>query len=542
MGTRGSRTLLLAAAAAATVAVGSADAVRISAIRVLAPPKGILTKPADGSAFTHRISFTDSNNPARSQLSATIGWGDGNVTAGTIGGPSGGVYTVSGTHTWVDEGPENVVVTIVDSSTSPATTAQSWTTYTVAEGDLALVAVPASIAEGQETTEVLLQWTDGGGTESDNPYTAFVDWSDGTEEIATVTGGPGGYAVSVPGSSHFYGDEGKPTAIVTVNESGVQQSPLFVAKVPITVTEGDIVSNPTLNVSAATEGAAVPAGTTVATFTDSNVDNVASDFAATVKWGDGTSSAGAIVYSFGTISVVTSTDHTYADEGEYSASVALREDNRTTPLATATGQIAVSEADSLRAQPKTFNPVEGAAFTGTAATFTDSFAGAKPTDFTATIDWGDGSANNVQLGGGNGTFSAKGTHTYAEEGAYEVAVTIVDDAPGSAFATAISSAIVADAPLRGTGKALAERVGVSFTAPVASFTDADPNGTRTDYSATIAWGDGASSAGTVKANATGGFDVIGTHKYAKAGAFNPKLTIQDAGGSSASPTATVTVT
>jgi hypothetical protein len=45
---------------------------------------------------------------------------------------------------------------------------------------------------------------------------------------------------------------------------------------------------------------------------------------------------------------------------------------------------------------------------------------------------------------------------------------------------------------------------------VATFTDADANGTVADYSAVIKWGDGTSTTGTVAASG-GGFTVSGSH-------------------------------
>jgi hypothetical protein len=54
---------------------------------------------------------------------------------------------------------------------------------------------------------------------------------------------------------------------------------------------------------------------------------------------------------------------------------------------------------------------------------------------------------------------------------------------------------------------------------------ADPGGTAGDYTATIVWGDGATSAGTVAANGQGGFNVWGSYTFgnlygAAAGANN----------------------
>ena len=52
-----------------------------------------------------------------------------------------------------------------------------------------------------------------------------------------------------------------------------------------------------------------------------------------------------------------------------------------------------------------------------------------------------------------------------------------------------------------TGITINATAGTPFTAKVASFTDADPNGQVSDYSVVIDWGDGTSSAGGVTPNA-----------------------------------------
>ena len=53
---------------------------------------------------------------------------------------------------------------------------------------------------------------------------------------------------------------------------------------------------------------------------------------------------------------------------------------------------------------------------------------------------------------------------------------------------------------------------------VATFTDANPNATVSDFTATITWGDGSTSAGTVVATGNG-FAVNGAHTYADEGSY-----------------------
>ncbi len=97
-----------------------------------------------------------------------------------------------------------------------------------------------------------------------------------------------------------------------------------------------------------------------------------------------------------------------------------------------------------------------------------------------------------------------------------------------------------DAPLTATpADDLQEVVNQRFTERLASFTDADRGATVADFSATVDWGDHSSSPAdgqtvTIVANASGGFDVIGTHIYKAKRSFSITVTILDRGGASTS--------
>jgi predicted outer membrane repeat protein len=81
--------------------------------------------------------------------------------------------------------------------------------------------------------------------------------------------------------------------------------------------------------------------------------------------------------------------------------------------------------------------------------------------------------------------------------------------------------------------------GSSFTGAVASFTDPD---LASDFTATINWGDGTgSTTGSVQANGSGGYDVIGTHTYTNDGTFNLIVTVADQGAPPVSVTSTAKV-
>jgi hypothetical protein len=84
-------------------------------------------------------------------------------------------------------------------------------------------------------------------------------------------------------------------------------------------------------------------------------------------------------------------------------------------------------------------------------------------------------------------------------------------------------------------------VGTSFSGTVATFT-VSPSGVTGSFSASINWGDGGTSSGTVTFNPiTGQYTVAGTHTYAAAGGFTISLTVQNPLAGTAATTDPITV-
>jgi hypothetical protein len=188
----------------------------------------------------------------------------------------------------------------------------------------------------------------------------------------------------------------------------------------------------------------------------------------------------------------------------------------------------------------TINPIEGKAFTTAVATVTDPDTSATASEYSASINWGDGSTSVGTISGTGGKFTVTGTHTYAEEGTHTVTVTTtdVDNTPNTATAT--STAKVADAALTAAGVQFSAKKGVKFSHTVATFTDANVNAPTSDFTASISWGDGKTSTGSVAKSGTG-FKVSGSHTYTKSGTFKVTVKVTDKGGSTATANSTIKV-
>jgi len=197
--------------------------------------------------------------------------------------------------------------------------------------------------------------------------------------------------------------------------------------------------------------------------------------------------------------------------------------------------------EPITAGGMTFGATEGTSFSGDVASFGDPDPNATAAEYTAAIDWGDGTSSSGTVSGpSGGPFTVAGTHTYAEEGTSPVTVTITDVDTPTNGATAQSTADVGDAAIAATCAATPIS-SQSFSGPVASVSDSNPNGTASDFTATINWGDGSSSKGTVSGPTGGPFAVSGSHTYASAGSFAITTTIDDVGGSTASTSCDVLV-
>jgi len=487
--------------------------------------------PLPNSVIAH---FTDANAFATvSDFSASINWGDGTQSNGTVVANPNGGYDVIGGHTYAEVSSYQVNVSISDLG-GASTSAQS--SVAVSDAPLTATAFDNTGIEGNALASfVAAHFTDANPTGPITDFSATIDWGDNSSSIGQIVANVnGGFDVI---GAHTYADEGSYNMHVTIND--IEGATITTSDAHISV--ADAALNADANALSAVEGSPLGNNTVVAHFTDANPSAPASDFSATIYWGDGSNTSGTIVANAnGGFDVVGG--HTYSEEGNYSLSVKVNDIGGST-VTTTDASVVVSDAP-LSANSLPLSGVEGAplAANSQVAHFTDANPSAPVSDFSATIFWGDGSQSSGSIVANvNGGFDVFGGHTYTEEGNYNMHVTI-NDVGGAQITTLDSVATVTDAALSSNGVSLTSVEGNPLpNSVIAHFTDANAFATVSDFSASINWGDGTQSNGTVVANPNGGYDVIGGHTYAEVSSYQVNVSISDLGGASTSAQSAVAV-
>jgi Ca2+-binding RTX toxin-like protein len=352
-----------------------------------------------------------------------------------------------------------------------------------------------------------------------SPWTVKISWGDGSTTVF-----PKSSTGSLGMLSHTYAEEGSDVVTVTVTDNTtLSDSKTF----NVSVSDPSVIPTGGFVVSAA-EGAD-SGNQTVATFTDPGAPEAVGNYSALINWGDGTAaSAGTITFVGGTTFKVTG-NHTYAEEsaadhaGSNPYAITVTISHGTAPDAVASSTAIVSDPAVTPTGSFVVNAVERAdSGPQTVATFTDP-AGEPLTDYSAVINWGDGTAPTIgaiTLSGG--IYNVTGNHTYAEESAadhaasnpYAITITISHESAPDAIAH--STAVVSDPAVTPTGgfSFIAVEGTPSAVQTVATFTDPGGPETLGDYSALIDWGDGtAPTAGTISLTGTV-YTVQGGHTYA----------------------------
>jgi hypothetical protein len=494
------------------------------------PPTG-LTEGTNSGPLTV-ATFTDLNpNPDSNDFIATIDWGDGsidNVTeaSGGIVPGTGGSFSIVGSHTYHTIPPSfSVQIADIGGSVDFA-----FGTPSVNDAALTLTGFtpPANAVEGQATGSLTLAtFTDANPQPSIFDYSATIAWGDGSVDFVYANNGilpnPDGSFSVVAG--HVYADavSGQDFSVTIQDAGGATTG----GSATVNVTDPPLVPAGMSGMVVANH----PFTATVATFSDNNPTGDVSEYGAKINWGDGHSSEGTVVPSGGAFAVLGT--HTYKATGNDPVSVTIT-DNSVPATASSSFQVV-----PLAASGDTITPTEDKLFDGQVAAFQSSNLSAVARDFTASINWGDGeTSTGMVTANPNGTFDVIGSHVYADEGGDHVDVIVADQ--NGHQASALSSAVVADAPLLGVRLTRSAVEGSPFQGTIASFSDANPLAAASEITASIDWDDGQTSTGTVVAG-NGHFIVVGDHTYAEGGEYHVTISVLDDGGSAATISSTVNV-
>lgn len=170
----------------------------------------------------------------------------------------------------------------------------------------------------------------------------------------------------------------------------------------------------------------------VADFTTSEASPSIGDLSAVIDWGDGSATAGTIQTSVIAGLFTVSDTHTYASAGVYSISVNVV-DASDFGNETAFNNATILDAP-LIVTGAYFPTSLNVAFNESIATFADLNPYATIIDFTATINWGDGSplaAATIMRIGSSNSYSVTGGHTYTLPGLKVVTVAVNDSNNGN---------------------------------------------------------------------------------------------------------------
>jgi PKD repeat protein len=447
-----------------------------------------------GAAFQLGASFTDPGAPADAPWGWTIAWGDGTTQSGSAASPG----AISASYTYAAAGTYAAQVSVTDKDGDTGSDQATVTVLAAPPPNQPPTARPG----GPYAADAIVSFNGGTSSDPDNnlPLTYAWTFGDGTT----------GNGVS---PAKTYTTNGTYTATLVVTDAlGLASAP---ASTSVTI------ANVAPAVDAGADASLVlgAAFQLSASFTDPGAA-ADSPWGWTIAWGDGTTQSGSAANPGGI-----SASHSYTAAGPYTMQVSVTDKDGGTGSDQATVTVLAAPPPN---QPPTARP--GGPYAADAIV---SFNGGTSSDpdnnLPLTYAWtfGDGAT-----GGG-----VTPSHTYAAAGSYPVTL-IVTDALGLASASAATSATIANVvPSVSAGADAGVLLGAPFNLS-ATFTDP---GSATDapWAWTIAWGDGASAAGST--SVLGG-PIAASHTYAAPGAYSVQVTVTDKDGGAGADGAVVTVT
>lgn len=488
-------------------------------------------------------SFTYDYNPGSllppSALFASINWGNGNITQGTVVQvPGTEFYNVyGGMNTYTTPGPSSVTVSLADEYGNSGTITSP---LTVTTPQITATGTTFTIKPSMPFNGAVATFTDTNPSASAASLTALINWGNGSQSLGMITGTPiTGYTVT--GTNYYGSPILSPSflVVVAITGPGGETGTAFSLAIPqntTTKTVAPFTTTPTSIVAPAnTPLNNVLVGSFVYTYTPAN-PLPSSVPAATINWGNGNVTPGTLVLVPGTTNgyEVFGSQNTYTVAKSYTVTVSLSDDYGNTGTIISPATVI---APQIVATGTSFPITAGIPFTGTVATFTDTNTLLTPGSFVAVINWGDGNESLGTVTGSAATgYAVIGTNYYGSgklAASYPVTVTITGPAGETGSATSMAL-FQTQTEIQVFGMTFAVNPDSPFSGTVATFTDPDASAMTTKPTAVINWGNGTVSAGTVMGpDANGNYTVMGAIYYlttSPTGTYPVTVTITDPSG------------
>jgi hypothetical protein len=386
----------------------------------------------ESTSFQNFFANGSFNDPDLQSWTATVDYGDGtgeqslNLSNLQNGFTPTGQFQLS--HTYTDNGAFTVTVK-VDDHAGGIGTIQAQVTI---NNRVPQVSGPNSARVNTNSAQMFgcISFFD---VPADAPWTATVNYGDGSgEQAVTPTvpgscGGGGGGGTGPVGAfnlSHIYSNGGTFTVVAQVTDkdhgTGMYSFQVTVNAPPVVV----IDNTPLAHVN---EGSSF-SGT--ASFTDAPGDG---PWTVRITYGDNTGQFQSSVNNMGSIPL----NHVYRDNGSFTISVEVQDNSFASATAAAT--LVVDNVAPTVADLPMLNAINEGQQVNFTVNFTDPGVNDTQSPFSkATINWGDGASQTMNVFANNGSGSFFVNHNYADNpaggGAFTISVTVTDKDGGASAA------------------------------------------------------------------------------------------------------------
>jgi hypothetical protein len=388
------------------------------------PVEGVDVGPVTVATFT----TTDLNSQLE-DFTATVNYSNGIIDNGTVVGQNGS-FSVTDDHVFPETGSYPITVTITSDQGVTVSTSGS---VTVAEAPLTLTGgfqqgMAIGLAQSGFVEMAVLQDANMDATPMD--FSAQANLGDGNGWVPVrnlYSLGEGRFAVMVPYNPGML----QGTYTVAVQVADGMGAPVTTSS---TLVVGMLEAGP---LATLTVGGSVP-----------GPNPSPPTYTATIQWGDGGSStvtvpAGSIPNSF-----IVQASHAYLQDslsqpgGVYNVSVTVPTPNG---VWSSTGTVVVVRPTGVGGGNEVVETPAGTLSNVSLGTFTEPDTSDPPAEFSATVNWGDGTPpdTTATVVGSNGVYQVLGSHTYSTAGTYTVGVQVAQHWDSALYFLYLQSAVLA---------------------------------------------------------------------------------------------------